>query len=42
MSYLEKQIPELKTELIRIGFHIAAEMASALMLIINSILLLRG
>jgi len=33
MSYFTKQIPELKTEPIRIGFHIAAEMVTALMLI---------
>lgn len=33
MSYITKQIPELKTEPIRIGFHIAAEMVTALMLI---------
>ena len=32
-SFLSKQIPELKTEPIRIWFHIAAEMATALCLI---------
>ena len=32
-SYVTKQIPELKAEPIRIGFHIAAEMVTALMLI---------
>ena len=32
-SFLSKQIPELKTEPIRIWFHIAAEMATALGLI---------
>ncbi len=40
MSYLAKQIPELETEPIRIGFHIAAEMATALMLIVGGIGLL--
>lgn len=40
MSYLSKQIPELETEPIRIGFHIAAEMATALMLIAGGIGLL--
>ena len=32
-SYLSKKIPELKTEPIRIWFHIAAEMVTALCLI---------
>ena len=32
-AFLNKQIPELKTEPIRIGFHIAAEMTTALCLI---------
>jgi hypothetical protein len=36
-SYVSRQIPELKTEPIRIGFHIAAEMATALMLIVGGI-----
>ena len=36
-SYLSKQIPELKTEPIRIGFHLAAEMATAIGLIIGGI-----
>ena len=40
MSYVSKQIPELETEPIRIGFHIAAEMATALMLIVGGIGLL--
>jgi hypothetical protein len=40
MSYVSRQIPELKTEPIRIGFHIAAEMATALMLIVGGIGLL--
>lgn len=42
MSYISKQIPELKTEPIRITFHIAAEMATAVMLIVSGILLLAG
>lgn len=41
MSYLSKQIPELKSEPVRIAFHIAAEMVTALMLIIGGILLLK-
>jgi hypothetical protein len=40
MSYLSKQIPELETEPIRIWFHIAAEMVTALMLIAGGIGLL--
>ena len=40
LSYLSQQIPELETEPIRIGFHIAAEMATALMLIVGGIGLL--
>ena len=40
VSYLAGNIPELKTELIRIGFHIAAEMATALILLLSGILLL--
>jgi hypothetical protein len=42
MSYLTHQIPELKTEPIRIGFHLAAEMATALCLIASGIGLLAG
>ncbi|HUV15599.1 MAG TPA: hypothetical protein VMW28_03435 [Pelolinea sp.] len=42
MSYLTRQIPELKSEPIRIAFHIAAEMATALMLLIGGITLLSG
>ena len=41
-SYLSKQIPELKTEPIRILFHIAAEMATAIALIIAGVGLLTG
>ena len=37
MSYLSKQIPELQSEPIRIAFHIAAEILTALMLIIAGI-----
>ncbi len=40
VSYISKQIPELKTEPIRIWFHIAAEMATAFCLIISGIGLL--
>jgi len=40
VSYISKQIPELKTEPIRIGFHIAAEMATAVLLIVGGIGLL--
>ena len=40
LSYVSKQIPELATEPIRIGFHIAAEMATALMLLAGGIGLL--
>ena len=32
-SYIGKQIPELKSEPIRIGFHLAAEMATAFCLL---------
>ncbi len=38
-SYAGKQIPELKTEPIRIAFHIAAEILTALMLIVSGIAL---
>jgi hypothetical protein len=41
-SFLSKQIPELKTEPIRIWFHIAAEIITALMLVVSGILLLTG
>jgi hypothetical protein len=37
MSFISKQIPELETEPIRIWFHIAAEMVTALMLIVSGI-----
>ena len=40
MSYISKQIPELKIEPIRIWFHIAAEMATALVLIAGGVGLL--
>jgi hypothetical protein len=40
MSYLSKQIPELKTEPIRIGFHLAGEMITAVCLIISGVGLL--
>jgi len=42
MSYFSKQIPELKTEPIRIGFHLAAEASTAVMLIVSGILMLTG
>ena len=42
MSYFNKQIPELTTEPIRIGFHITAEMITALCLLISGIALLAG
>ena len=41
-SYFAKQIPELITEPIRIGFHLAGEMITALMLIAAGIGLLAG
>ena len=41
-SYLSKQIPELEDEPIRIRFHIAGEMATALSLILGGIGLLAG
>ena len=37
-----KNIPEINTEPIRIGFHIAAEMATAALLLISGILILHG
>jgi hypothetical protein len=40
MSYFSHQILELKTEPIRIGFHLAGEMATALTLVISGIGLL--
>ena len=39
-SFIGKQIPELKTEPIRIGFHLAAELTTALCLIIGGVSLL--
>jgi hypothetical protein len=39
-SYLSKQIPELRTEPIRIWFHIAGEMVTAMTLIVSGIGLL--
>jgi len=41
-SCLAGKIPELQTEPIRIGFHITAEMATALVLILSGILQLIG
>ena len=40
MSYITKQIPEVKTEPIRIGFHIAGEILTAIALICSGIGLL--
>ena len=37
LSYKSKQIPELQTEPIRIWFHIAGEMATALTLLISGV-----
>lgn len=42
VSYFLKQIPELKTEPIRIGFHLAAEFITALALIAGGLGLLGG
>lgn len=42
MSFFSHQIPELKTEPIRIGFHLAAEMTTALCLLGSGIGLLVG
>ena len=39
-SYFSKQIPELKTEPIRIAFHILAEVVTALVLIVSGVALL--
>jgi hypothetical protein len=41
-SYFQRQIPELKTEPIRIGFHLAGELATSLALIISGTGLLTG
>lgn len=41
-SFLSKNIPELNTEPIRIKFHIAAEMITALILLVSGVLLLAG
>lgn len=41
-SYLTKQIPELTTEPIRIRFHLAGEMLTAVMLIVSGVNLLMG
>jgi len=41
-SYLTKQIPELKTEPIRIAFHIVAETLTALALIVSGITMWMG
>jgi len=40
LSYLTRQIPELTTEPIRIWFHIAGEMATAISLIVSGVGLL--
>ena len=40
--YTQKQIPELVTEPVRIGFHIAAEMITAILLVLSGIALLMG
>ena len=40
--YWQKQIPELKTEPLRIGFHLAAEMITAILLILSGIALFLG
>lgn len=40
MSYLGKQIPELGTEPFRIWFHIAAEMVTAICLLVSGLSLL--
>ena len=42
MSYFSKQIPELKTEPVRIAFHLAAEMSTAICLICSGLGLLLG
>ena len=40
--YLQKQIPELVTEPIRIGFHLAGELITAILLILSGTGLLLG
>ena len=42
LSYVTHQIPELKTEPVRIGFHILAEMLTASMLMMSGVGLLRS
>jgi hypothetical protein len=42
MSFITKQIPELKSEPTRIGFHLVGEMLTALVLILSGIGLLAG
>jgi hypothetical protein len=42
LSFLSRQIPELESEPIRIGFHIAAEMVTAILLLIGGTGLLAG
>jgi hypothetical protein len=42
LSYLSNQIPELEDEPIRIGFHLAAEIVTALSLIVSGIALMAG
>lgn len=42
LSYLNKQIPEIRTEPIRIVFHLAGEMATAVVLIASGVGLLAG
>lgn len=42
LSFLDRKIPELKTEPIRISFHIAAEMVTAISLVISGSALLMG
>ncbi len=42
MLYLKKQIPELQTEPYRIGFHLAGEALTALLLVIGGVSLLLG
>ena len=41
-SYLSNQIPELKTEPIRIAFHLAAELLTAVLLIVGGAAVLAG
>jgi len=42
LSFASQQIPELRSEPIRIGFHLAGEAATAILLIISGIGLLRS